>query len=182
MAEGSAKGRRTAKSAASVTADDTAPADEPTTAAAADEDAQAVPDAPAVELDTAEVAAAPLDPPAGLAAAAPPDSGYSESSTNPVAGSAVLRTTPGDDHVALVDENGAAVNPKDVFDDPGPHATVLRVNRRVLERFTYYGANTPDARLFLRPGQKVTRAEAERIKAAYALPPQEHMSKTRPRH
>jgi hypothetical protein len=139
------------------------------------------PDPP--EPATLSVAAAPLEPPAALAGVQPPDpeTGYAESSTNPVAAAAALRTVPGDDHIDLIDDNGDPVNPEELFDDPGAHSTIVRVNRRVIERFTYRGAARPATRLYLRPGQVVSRAEAERIKAAHALPPQEPMSQSRPR-
>jgi hypothetical protein len=90
-------------------------------------------------------------------------------STSHIAAAAGLSVYPGEQHVALVDENGDRVSGDDLFDDPGEHFTYLVARRRVFEQFRYPGSTDVATRLFYNEGGQVDRREARRITEAIAL-------------
>jgi hypothetical protein len=99
-----------------------------------------------------------------------PVRGYDESTSNLVASNVGMANTPGEDHVEIVDEDGAAVDPDDMFDDPsGGVATFVVAKRRLFEIFRYPGAAQVSIRQFQAPGGRVDRVTAERLKAARRL-------------
>jgi hypothetical protein len=94
-----------------------------------------------------------------------PDHGYAESSTDAVYAAVGGRTIAGEDHVGLVDEDGGEVSGDSLFDEDARGNTIAATT--VLQRFTY--ANAPDfvnERLLFTKGQKVLKAQAERVIAS----------------
>lgn len=95
--------------------------------------------------------------------------GLDESSTNHVAANAGMLVQPGEDHVELVDENGAPVDPEELFTDPDPVQTFVMAKQRLFELFRYPGASNVSMRQLYTPGARVDRLTAERIKSGYRL-------------
>lgn len=160
MAEASSSRRRRPAAkvdeSAAVAADDNALAEPAEPAVVGDEPVE-----PAGEVEQQAVAAAPLEPPA------PRKQRGNPPSTEPFAASAGIQTGTGQTHVALIDADGDVLDPRDMFDDLGAHMTVLRVNRKVFQRFLFEGATTPTTKLYMNAGQMVPRDVAARIVAEY---------------
>jgi hypothetical protein len=129
-------------------------------------------DAPAEEtprMPAAQVVHAESGPvyPSDAATQVQPEHGYADSSTNPAYAAAGGRSIAGEDHVGVVGENGKAVKGSSLFEDDRPDTGTVAVKETVYEQFTY--ANSPghtEQRLLLNKGQRVPRAQAEKIKAA----------------
>jgi hypothetical protein len=110
--------------------------------------------------------ATPLEAP-DAAGQVEPVLGHNQSSTNHVAANAAARTTPGEDHVRLVGEDGKDLDADSVFDaQEGPN-TFVTVNTRVYEEFLYRNSSRTSRRLLFPKGARVALGEAERFKAAH---------------
>jgi hypothetical protein len=95
--------------------------------------------------------------------------GDPDTSTSHVPASAGLSVYPGEQHVALVGEDGQKIGADDLFDDPGEHFTFVTAKQRVFEQFRYSGSTEVATRLFYAAGRRVDRGEARRIKQAITL-------------
>jgi hypothetical protein len=109
--------------------------------------------------------AAPVDVPKDRPTQVVPQLGHPESSTNPVAAASGLASYPGEDHVDYVDEDGKSVNPDSIFNQPEGPQTFVTAQQRVYERFTYPGSTRQTTRLAYAPGQRISIADAEHLKA-----------------
>lgn len=111
---------------------------------------------------------APIEAPDGALQTAPAR-GYDTSTTNTFAANAAVSTYPGEDHQALVDEDGNEIDAEDLFDDSDGVQTFVTVKQRAYEVFTYPGATQTATRLLFAAGARVDRITAARIKDAYQL-------------
>jgi hypothetical protein len=164
----------TKKTAAKKTASDNDESTEqPTTGRAGDSGPGTGVDAPAE--DTARMPAetvntdpesAPLDPPADAHTQGTPEHGYAESTTDQTYAESGGRTIAGENHVALVGEDGESLNSGDLFDDQDTNKTFVVTKTRIYEQFTYPNTSRVATRLYYAAGRRVPRFQAERIKAA----------------
>lgn len=121
------------------------------------------PPASTVNLDTK---AGPLEPPQDARLQADPPQGYGLSSTDHVyAASGTGQTIAGERYEGLVDDDDNAVSVDSLFNDGGGQ-TFVTVEKRVYEVFYYPNTVEKAKRLLYVPGQRVNRADAERMKAA----------------
>lgn len=111
------------------------------------------------------VAAAPLEAPEDRTQI--PGPGNPATSTNRDAARAGLHSMPGVTPAGLFDTAGNELDPKEIFDDPGKHSGLMRVNRRVIAGIRHPGAKTVDGTLLFQEGKTVTRAHALRLIATY---------------
>lgn len=93
-----------------------------------------------------------------------PEPGYGLSSTDPTYGAVGGRTIAGERFDSLVDENGQKVSADALFEDQDGK-TFVTASKRVYEQFYYPNTHVKAQRLLYVPGQRVNRAEAERVKA-----------------
>lgn len=107
------------------------------------------------EVETA--AAAPLTPPA-------PSPVVPQAGNTAQGPQAVVRTAPGP-HLQLLDDEGNAVDPDDLFYPQEGPAAVLRVKRRVYQEFRYPGTRTPVRQLLLHGGTVKPLREAMQLVA-----------------
>lgn len=117
-----------------------------------------------------DVQGAPLDPPRDAATQTVPEQGYNLSSTNHVYAEAGGTTVAGEDHKGLTDADGNEVSTDDLFED-NPSQTFVTAKMRVYEEFVYPNTTETARRLLFVKGQRIPRAQAERIKAAEAVAP-----------
>ncbi len=120
---------------------------------------------------------APLDPPADTPTQTDPEHGYNASTTDQVYAEAGGRTVSGEDFVGLVDGDDNAVSEGDLFDDD-PAFTFVTVKGRVYEQFYYPNTHEKAKRLLFVPGQRVPRAQAEKIKTAVGNAPEPQANMT----
>lgn len=126
-------------------------------------------EAPADEQPRSTESTVVLDPESGPIVApdhalqVEPKDGYDLSSTDHVYAAAGGHTVAGERFDALVDENDKKVSPDALFKDDGK--TFLTTTKRVYEQFYYPNTTTVAKRLLFVEGQRVNRAEAERVKA-----------------
>lgn len=106
----------------------------------------------------------PLEAPQDAKRQTEPAEGYEGSSTDHTYAAAGGRTVAGEKHEGLVDEDGKKVSAKSLFNDEDGK-TFVTVKKRVYEQFYYPNTTEPASRLLFVEGQRVNRAEAERIKA-----------------
>lgn len=112
-------------------------------------------------------AAGPLEPPTDVLRQTDPPEGYDSSSTDHVYANVGGQTVAGETFDALVDENGDTLDVDDVFVDENPGVTFVTVgDHRVCEQFFYPNTHEVASRLLYVPGQRVNRADAERVKQA----------------
>lgn len=120
---------------------------------------------------------APLEPPKDAHTQTEPEQGYNVSSTDNVYAEAGGRTIAGEDHLGLVDQDDNDVSEGDLFDDDASK-TYVTVKGRVYEQFYYANTHEKAKRLLFVPGQRVPRAQAERIKAALQAAPEPTANQT----
>lgn len=106
----------------------------------------------------------PLEPPTDTVYQRFPEAGYDLSSSDHTYASVGGRTVAGESHLGLVDEDGKPVKASSLFEDEDGK-TFVTVKARVFEQFRYPNTVEVAKRLLYTPGQRVNRAEAERIKA-----------------
>lgn len=117
------------------------------------------------ETKPEQPAAAPLEPPD---LQTKPAAGNPNSSTNPVAANAAVRTLPGDQHRRLVvpgAEPGTfePADPDDLWFDQGPRFTIVQSRHRLFEEFTHHNARRTDRRLLYNQGTPVRRDQANEL-------------------
>lgn len=120
---------------------------------------------PSTTLTRATPDAAPMEPD-DVKRATQPKLGDPQTSTDPIAAAAAIRSQAGDDTVDLVDDaTGKSIKPSQFFEVPdGPIArTYRRVNARVVEVYTVRHVKTPNRRLLFTDGQMVPVAMAETL-------------------
>lgn len=119
--------------------------------------------------------AAPLEAPGDLNTQWPqdghtqndPPEGLGHASTNPIADVTEQSNLAGEDHVAIVDDEGREVDFDDAFVDGGAHQTFVTAKYRMWEMFQYPGTTTPMRRLLVAgPGAKMTKGVLAGLKAA----------------
>jgi hypothetical protein len=111
-------------------------------------------------------AAAPLDPPADSHTQREPANGIPTSSTDQTYAEVGGQTIAGENHVQLVDREGNAVSPQDLFHQENARDTHVIATQRVYELFTYPNTTRTNKRLIYAEGARVPRAQAARIQAA----------------
>jgi hypothetical protein len=115
-----------------------------------------------------ESTAAPIEAPDAAKQADPPE-GLSTSSTNPVAGHAVLSTLAGEDHVALVDDDGNEIDDIESLLEPHEQPQTFRVVKsRIVEEFRYRNAATTTQRLLYSPGARISLSQAAALSGVVA--------------
>lgn len=112
--------------------------------------------------------AGPLEPPTDALLQRDPPLGYSMSSTDAVYGNTGGQTVAGERHDLLEDEDGNSISVEDLFRDDDAGKTFVTVDKRVYEVFYYPNTTTRARRLLYTPGQRINRADAERMKASLA--------------
>jgi hypothetical protein len=100
-----------------------------------------------------------------------PEGGYSLSSTDPVYAEAFGRTIAGEDYVGLVDSEGNALGPDDLFDESDQSKSFVVTKARIVEEFYYPNTTVKAKRLVFAEGKRVPRVMADRMKAAIASAP-----------
>lgn len=106
-----------------------------------------------------------LEAPTDAVLQSDPVQGYGLSSTDHAYAAAGGRTIAGERFEGLVGEDGKSVSADSLFEDQDGK-TFVTVKERVFEEFYYPNTTEKARRLLYVPGQRVNRAEAERIKAA----------------
>ena len=119
------------------------------------------------ERDAYVAASGPLVKPTDRELQTYPAKGYGLSSTDSTYAAAGGRTVSGEQFASLVGEDGKAVSAGDLFNDEDGKGFVT-ASKRVFEEFYYPNTIEKAKRLLFVAGQKVDRAEAERIKATLA--------------
>lgn len=117
--------------------------------------------------DAYVAASGPLDAPTDREMQGYPAPGYELSSTDNTYATAGGRTIAGERFDSLVDEDGNAVSADSLFEDADGKGYVV-ASKRVFEQFYYPNTTEKAKRLLFVTGQRVNRAEAERIKATLA--------------
>lgn len=112
----------------------------------------------------------PLAPPKDAATQTEPEAGQTMSSTDQVYAETGGRTIAGEDHVSLVDGDGNTVDVGSLFDGGDGSKGSVTVTKRVYEEFTYPNTTETARRLLFTEGQRVPRAQADRVKAAVSAP------------
>jgi hypothetical protein len=115
---------------------------------------------------TAAAASGPLEAPRDEVLQSDPPLGYEESSTDNVFAEAGGLTFPGERYEALVDEDGSKISADDLFTDEDAGKTFVTVEKRIYEVFFYPNTTEKCQRLLYTPGQRVGRADAERLRVA----------------
>lgn len=105
------------------------------------------------------------------------------SSTDFVAANAALRSEPGARHIRLFDDEGADIDPDDVFEFPPAESPSMLadVKRKTYQEFLYREARTPSTRLMYPAGARVPVWQALKVREAlHAVaaepPPEPHTS------
>ena len=112
--------------------------------------------------------AAPIEAPEAKRARSP-HLGRTDSSTNPIAANAALRSPTGSKHLRLLGEADKALTLKDVFAFPvaGSAETLATVKETVYEEFTYPNTTAPARHLLFLAGARVPIGEAYRLIDTY---------------
>jgi hypothetical protein len=117
----------------------------------------------------ADPSSAPIEAP-DLHSATQPVEGHHGSSTVDVRAAVALSSYAGEDHEAIVDEDGSEVDLDDLFEEPeNKAATYVTVKRAVYETYYAVGQNTDDqpmTRLLFPAGARVPKAQAYQMSAA----------------
>ena len=91
------------------------------------------------------------------------------SSTSHISTSAGMLTQAGEQHIALLDEEGNELGPDDIFEDLGAEKTFVIVKSRVMEQYRFPNTTEVTTRLFYNKGRRVPRGEAARLQTSLRL-------------